>query len=229
METKNCELELVISNYIRNHYENKYNKQHIPMALKYLVIKFSNAIIGCKLLTLKEDLDFFNLLSTKLQQVRKFDLLFTASDHGYSAKRFHELCDAKGSTLTIIQSNYGNIFGGFASKSWTATNYTQDENAFLFLIRSNNQNDPKIFELDHSSGNQYAIFYNSSTGPCFGAGHDICISDKCNRKIACKSQHFETSLSYSVRCSYNTRDINISGSTTWNFQVIEYQVFAVKN
>ena len=48
----------------------------------------------------------------------KWKLLYRASEHQYSAESFHEYCDNKGSTLIIIKSNGGWIFGGYTTKSW---------------------------------------------------------------------------------------------------------------
>ena len=45
-------------------------------------------------------------------------LIYRASEHGYSAKSFHECCDDKGPTLVVIKSNGGWIFGGYTTKSW---------------------------------------------------------------------------------------------------------------
>ena len=130
------EMELVTFNFIRNNYETQ-RKQSVPMALKYLTVQFSNKIIGCKLLTIKQDMDFFKLLVTKLPSIRKFNHLFRASDHQYSAAKFHDLCDDKEGTLVIIKSNWGNIFGGYTLKSWKQQyprtgHYERDEKAFLF-------------------------------------------------------------------------------------------------
>ena len=48
----------------------------------------------------------------------KWKLLYKASEHGYSAKSFHEYCDDKGPTLIIIKSSECWIFGGYTTKSW---------------------------------------------------------------------------------------------------------------
>ena len=48
----------------------------------------------------------------------KWKLLYRASEHGYTAKSFHEYCDDKGPTLVIIKSSGGWIFGGYTAKSW---------------------------------------------------------------------------------------------------------------
>ena len=48
----------------------------------------------------------------------KWKLLYRASEHGYSAKSFHECCDNKGPTLVIIKSSGSWIFGGYTTRSW---------------------------------------------------------------------------------------------------------------
>ena len=87
-------------------------------------------------------------MSSKVgSKIKKFSLLFRASDHNFSAKKFYEICDDKASTITIIKSNYGTIFGGYTSTdcSWISQivnmEYIPDDKSFLFLIRSNDAND----------------------------------------------------------------------------------------
>ena len=234
------DIELVTVYYIRNEYETKY-KQNVPMALKYLTIQFSNRIIGCKLLTLKQDMEFFKLLNTKLPSIRRFNLLFRASDHKYLAKKFHEYCDNKGGTITIIKSNEGNIFGGYTSKSWASEYiWIRDENAFLFLIKSDDgsieNKCPLLLELKKGKAN-CAIHHSLAHGPVFGAGIDIRIQDRCNKKIG-KKPCFVTD-NYSCLHSYGNHknDIrNICGGNVKDeydvysfFQVDDYQVFQIIN
>ena len=57
--------ELIAWNFVREQYETQFNKRHIPVALKYIILKFCKQIIGCNLLTFKEDLDFYNFLASK--------------------------------------------------------------------------------------------------------------------------------------------------------------------
>lgn len=53
------------------------------------------------------------------QIVKEIKLLYRGSDDGFIASKFHELCDEKGSTLTIIKSDgYDRIFGGFTDIPW---------------------------------------------------------------------------------------------------------------
>ena len=49
----------------------------------------------------------------------KWKLLYRASEHGFTAKSFHNYCDDKGPTLIVIKSTGGWIFGGYTTKSWS--------------------------------------------------------------------------------------------------------------
>ena len=221
--------ELVTFNYIRSEYENKY-KQNVPMALKYLTTQFSKRIIGCNLLTIKQDLDFFKLLSTKLPSIHRFDLLFRASDHQYSADKFHEHCDHKPGTITIIKSNWGNIFGGYTSKSWwklQRLRYIRDENAFLYVIKSDDisikNNCPLLLELRKDDIDR-AICCHTYFGPRFG--DDILIRDNCNQKhenAACQNSYKNNDIPMVNLCGGNV--INEYGEQL--FEVIDYQVFQI--
>ena len=235
-------LELVVFNFIRNHYEQKY-KNNVPMALKCLMIRFSKKIIGCKLLTIKEDMQFVKLLLTKLPSIRRFNSLFKASDHTYSAAKFHDYCDNKGRTISIIESNWGNIFGGYTSKSWKPPNkdgaYVKDENAFLFLIKSDDvsiqSKCPLLLELKKNKA-KYGIYCDPGYGAVFGR-NDIFIHDNCNRGMDEKS--CVSDQNYTAQISYHNDDIgkvNLCGGNRKDsihpdahlFQVIDYEVFQVK-
>ncbi len=49
----------------------------------------------------------------------KWKLIYRASEHEYSGKSFHEYCDNKVSTLIVIKSSGGWIFGGYTTQSWS--------------------------------------------------------------------------------------------------------------
>ena len=55
----------------------------------------------------------------------RWKLLYRASEHGYSAKSFHEYCDEKGPTLIVIKSTGGWIFGGYTTQSWKYVYYDE--------------------------------------------------------------------------------------------------------
>ena len=59
-----------------------------------------------------------NKLKEWLGSDNNMKLLYRASEHGYSAKSFHECCDNQGPTLIVIKSSEGWIFGGYTTQSW---------------------------------------------------------------------------------------------------------------
>ena len=57
----------------------------------------------------------------------------------FEASKFHELCDGKCRTVTLITTSTGNICGGFTSVSWASDDsykYATDKEAFLFSLDS---------------------------------------------------------------------------------------------
>ena len=61
-------------------------------------------------------------------------LLYECTDDSKSAEAFHESCDGKGATLTVIRCTDGYVFGGYNPGSWTSRGYGRGENAFLFSL-----------------------------------------------------------------------------------------------
>ena len=43
---------------------------------------------------------------------------YRASDHGWSAANFHERCDHRGPTISLVRVRDESIFGGFTYKGW---------------------------------------------------------------------------------------------------------------
>jgi len=98
----------------------------------------------------------------KLIKMKMGEVLYDASQDGDSSGVFHRLCDNKGPTVVIIQTNTGNVFGGFSSASWSSSSgYSSSSTAFLFRLRPS----MKRFNIRSSS---YSIYRHSGTGPRFG-------------------------------------------------------------
>jgi TLD len=67
--------------------------------------------------------------------IPKFNLLYRGTRDTFKAGRFHELCDNKGPTISIIKSKCGKVFGGYTSQAWTSVRgYKKDEKSFLFSL-----------------------------------------------------------------------------------------------
>ena len=187
-------LEMMIYNFIRTHYESK-SKFHVPIALKHLLINFSKQVFPSTILSFKEDTDFFQLLVNKLMDKiahKRIKLLYRASENDFTSQSYHDKCDnhMHGPLITIIKSNYGNIFGGYTSCINITNSEGSSRDAFIFLIRSDNelQITPIIFD----SKKQFGLCQNSTLrnrGPVFECNHDhlsdtsmktISVGDKCN-------------------------------------------------
>ena len=63
---------------------------------------------------MRQDLNLIKLL-TESFTFKNPKLLYGASENEYLASKFHDLCDGNGATITIIKSNFGNIFGGYTN------------------------------------------------------------------------------------------------------------------
>ncbi len=46
------------------------------------------------------------------------ELIMRGSRDGFSSKMFHDLCDGKGPTVTLIESETAKVFGGYTSLPW---------------------------------------------------------------------------------------------------------------
>ena len=64
----------------------------------------------------------------------KWKLIYRASEHGYTAKSFHECCDDKGPTLVVIKSSGGWIFGGYTTQSWKVFHSNQWEGIYNGIL-----------------------------------------------------------------------------------------------
>ncbi|CAJ0824053.1 11950_t:CDS:2 [Entrophospora sp. SA101] len=109
-----------------------------------------------------------------------FKLLFSTTRDGFSVRKFHRLCDDKGSTLTIARLNNNcQIIGGYNPVNWKPFDELKTFDSFIFSFFENddNRNSEKdiIIARVHDSNN--AIFYNSQTGPGFGSGPDLYIKN----------------------------------------------------
>jgi hypothetical protein len=104
---------------------------------------------------------------------RKWELLYKASRDGFDATVFHDRCNNKGSTITIVQSTDNYLFGGYTSVAWTSSgNYAADSNAFLFTLTNPHNIPPTKYSVP-TTNTQHTVYHNAGYGPTFGAGHDL--------------------------------------------------------
>ena len=237
-------IEMITWWFARCHYENKAKGLNIPAALKYLIRNFLFNIFNSKILTMKQNLNFMDLLSKKISNIyfKKIKLLYRASENEYLSSTFHESCDGKGKTIIIIKNNFDNIFGGYTTIPWSSDGQNNpDRNdkgqSFLFLLDGNNKSIkyPKIW--DFKKGSRREVAHVSSAGPSFGA--DIIIVDQCNKLNECVRLHsfcltenYIESGSENVLCGGNLAALSQTVSCDLRkgpsfFIVKEYEVFQI--
>jgi len=105
---------------------------------------------------------------------RTLQPLYSSDLHGDEAKVFHERCDHKGATLTVIR--VGNcVFGGYASSAFNSSgSYIGDSRAFLFSLTNPAGVGPQRLNVSSSTS---ALLGDSGSGPRFGR------SSLCKRSI----------------------------------------------
>ena len=68
--------------------------------------------------------EYYKILLGFLEPVQAADkrwkLCYRATEHSCSAASFHERCDNKGPTVTLVRVNQ-NVFGGYVDKSWASS------------------------------------------------------------------------------------------------------------
>ncbi|CAF1446238.1 unnamed protein product, partial [Didymodactylos carnosus] len=108
------------------------------------------------------------------------------------AEDFHRLCDGKGATMTIIQSNDdpGYLFGGYTTVSWSSTcSWQPDPQAFLFTLTNPHNIPPTKYHVKEKSM-QFAVYHDATVGPSFGG--DICVKNNSNAFVRFPVTYLDT-------------------------------------
>ncbi|KAH3795421.1 interferon-induced protein 44-like [Dreissena polymorpha] len=101
-----------------------------------------------------------------------FNLLYKITRDGCSGTAFHQKCDSRGPTVTVLYNQHDSLYGGYASSSWTSNgHFIPDVNAFMFQLRYSGSDKPIKFPIK-SSYTGYSLIGNSTYGPIFG-GNDL--------------------------------------------------------
>lgn len=141
--------------------------------------------------------------------------LFDTGIDGDSVAKFHEKCDDKINTLTLIKSKNGRRFGGFTSVSWDMRrSYKYDKRSFLFSL------DNKEVYYIKDGNEKYAIWGGPEDGPSFGYGCDILLKNGCKNNNGSYDSH-ECGHEY----SYETYGKKFVYNGERFFQVSDYEVY----
>jgi hypothetical protein len=89
----------------------------------------------------------------------KSELLYRMSRDGIEYSQFHNLCDNKGETITLIKLEDGNILGIYTPLSWDSTSvWKNDLNMFVFNLTEN-------IKCIKNNQDNYGIYCHSNNGP----------------------------------------------------------------
>ena len=221
------EIELIDDKYLFNKLLNeaKYFKVfglsqrlHEIAALDYLEQSFLSKFQFLDLLKLCN-------FDTKI----KWKRLYKATIDGFSGDKFHEKCDGLANTLCIIQSEHGNVLGGFTTQPWSKKGgYLTDPDAFIFSLI--NKIKPVKFNCTDSnhaincSGSLKFGFYNKPED-----GHDIYISFESNKN---HWSHCNVGHSYRIQdidLNYGTQNARSLFAGSKKFRTTEIEVFYQQN
>ncbi|PRP81199.1 hypothetical protein PROFUN_02033 [Planoprotostelium fungivorum] len=106
--------------------------------------------------------------------------LYKATEHGFQSSVFHHLCDGKGPTVVVVQSDNDSIFGGYSDVSWSSTGgHTASLKSFLFALKNPHRLIARL-NLKVPGTPEYAINCAATAGPTFGGGYDFHICNGSN-------------------------------------------------
>lgn len=153
---------------------------------------------------------------------KSYTLLYKASRDGCAATAFHNTCDNKGPTVTILYNNDNFIYGGYTSAIWkSAGNYQADPKAFLFRLYQNGNWKPVKMPVTNT---QNSIYDNATYGPTFGA-HDL---HTFTNTITFDGTIFSLNGATKFGTSYTMNGENYESIANGNLKVKDIEVYLVE-
>jgi len=169
------------------------------------------------------DDDKFKIINSWFEDMKlnTFELLYRGSENAFTTASFHQKCDGKGATITIVQTTDGNVFGGYCSQSWnSAGQYFGDANCFIFTL-VNQHNIPPTKYTPKSNLLVNGVYGHSTCGPTFGGGHDFFIANNANAN----NQSYQKFSSNTFIDTTGRGLVTLTPTT--QFTVKEYEVYQV--
>ena len=151
---------------------------------------------------------------------KKMELLYRGTRDGSGKDIFHNKCDNQGPTICLCKNEKGNIFGGYASISWSSdNNYHAANGSFLFTLTNIHGTSPNKFP--NTQYYDYAVYHGKNYGPTFGGNFDLNISDN---YLNNNDSYCSLNNSYPDELGYGN-SIFSGDANTDNFKLKELEVF----
>ncbi len=129
------------------------------------------------------------LILAQMTQSKDGILLYRATRDGFESSAFHEKCDGKAKTMTIIKTKSNYVFGGYTAASWDSSGtHKADPTAYIYSLRRNGVSNLLKHPISYNY-QQYAIYCLSTYGPAFGAGQNILIINRSDVNAGSSTQH----------------------------------------
>jgi hypothetical protein len=159
-----------------------------------------------------------------LKKTQEWKLIYKATKDGFAANNFHQKCDGKTHTVTVIKSANGNIFGNYTPCAWSTNgSYVYDQSSFMFTL-VNSLKTPLKFV--HSGSNLNSIYCASGYGPTFGSGHDLHL---CNNSNTQTGSYSNLGYSYPVTnptgYAYGSNQVKNLFAGSYNFLTLEIEIY----
>uniref|UniRef100_U9UAB3 TLDc domain-containing protein n=1 Tax=Rhizophagus irregularis (strain DAOM 181602 / DAOM 197198 / MUCL 43194) TaxID=747089 RepID=U9UAB3_RHIID len=149
-------------------------------------------------------------IADKMKNSYEFKLILRGSRDGFSPSKFHEICDNRSHTITIIKVKDSNeILGGYNPIVWKS-DYTfgATEDSFIFSFKDKENIEKYI--LSRVKDKNYAIANKPVFGPSFGKG-EICLYGE---------NYNQSFINYTKRYDKQIREPAF-------FSVEEYEIFQI--
>ena len=157
---------------------------------------------------------------------KKMELIYRGTSDGSDSKTFHNKCDNQGPTIILCKNEKDNIFGGYASISWTSDNgnYHAANGSFLFTLTNIHGTAPTKYP---NTQNYDCAVYHNSDRFAFGGNHDLYI---CSNYLNSTSSYANLGYSYpDVLGKGNSIFTGDNNNNNTNFKLKELEVFKLLN
>ena len=187
---------------------------------KKLDRKIKEYLIGDSITTINKYKEYelikiglYNQVEELKDKLIKLKLIFKSSRDGWTAKDFHQFCDDKCSTISIIKTKDNNLFGGYLNIKWKSEGgSTYDKKSFLFSFNKN-----KIYPTT----GEYACTFEKDRGPYFSHAINIFNDFKASKKHYVRTKGDMTYCWKNVFYDYELNDYREY------FDIEEIEVFQV--
>uniref|UniRef100_U9SHT9 Kelch-like protein 17 n=1 Tax=Rhizophagus irregularis (strain DAOM 181602 / DAOM 197198 / MUCL 43194) TaxID=747089 RepID=U9SHT9_RHIID len=130
-------------------------------------------------------------ITEEIKNPYEFNLILRGSRDGFSPSKFHEICDNKFHTISIIKVKDSNeILGGYNPIIWKS-DYSDSVTKDSFIFSFKNKENINGYILSRVKNKKYAIDNSAYSGPSFGVGDLKLYGDNCYDESSCCNFDYE--------------------------------------